>query len=290
MSITKMCIAARYAALLLAVVLAVASLSALRAQSPDDLMPAASAAKARNILEEAVTALGGPTYLNARDLDCKGRIGQFDSGSGAAAGSFEGRFLRQFPDRNRTEVTGKNYITNIYSLEVNTKGQVVQVYSSEIALSAGKDGVTDLGPEAVAEYKEQLKNDLNMLLRYRLNEEGLTLRYGGSDIVDLKQVDWVEVTDRERRTMRIAVDRNTHLPVRALSLARNPATNERTETARAYSNYRVVGGVRVPFQTTVFVNGGQVSQTFYSACQLNTGLSPDLFTRAGLDAQYARKK
>jgi hypothetical protein len=289
-----LCVLVRRAAFLpaavLMTVLILAAMPVVLAQSPDDLSPAGNAAKAREIIDDAIKALGGSRYLTARDLDCQGRIGQFDSGSGAAAGSFDAHFLKQFPDRSRTEVSGKNYITNIYSLEINTKGEVVQVYTAENAWSAGKSGVTELGAEAVADYKEQLKTDLNMILRYRLKEDGLMLRYGGTDVVDLKQVYWVEVTDRERRDIRIAIDKNTHLPVRSVFVTRDPDTKERIETARAYSNYRAVGGVQVPFQTALFVNNRLTSQTFYSACQLNTGLSADLFTREGLDPKYSRKK
>src|SRR5207245_1915878 len=65
------------------------------------------------------------------------------------------------------------------------------------------------------------------LLRFRLNEEGMNFRYGGSDIVDLKQVEWVEVVDRDRRTFRIALDSSTHLPISVVVTTCNANTRER---------------------------------------------------------------
>src|SRR6266566_1470431 len=93
-STNKIGFTVRRRAFVLAVILAAATIPLLRAQSPDDLLPAANAAKAKAILDDAITALGGSAYMKARDLDCQGRIGQFDSGTGAAAGSFDGHFLR----------------------------------------------------------------------------------------------------------------------------------------------------------------------------------------------------
>ena len=66
-----------------------------------------------------------------------------------------------------------------------------------------------------------------MILRYRLSEDGIVLRYGGDDIVDLKEVDWVEISDHEARTVRVAIDRKTHLPIRTDVTTRDPKTNEK---------------------------------------------------------------
>ena len=76
---------------------------------------------------------------------------------------------------------------------------------------------------------------MNTILRYRLNEDGMMLRYDGNDIVDLKEVDWVEITDSERHDMRLAIDKKSHLPVRFSILTRDSVTNIRVDTARTYS-------------------------------------------------------
>ena len=52
---------------------------------------------------------------------------------------------------------------------------------------------------------EQAKRDINNLLRVRLKEPGMTIRYAGTDVVDLRTVDWVEITDAQERTFRLAV-------------------------------------------------------------------------------------
>ena len=261
------------------------------AQDPRELMPAASAAKANELLDQAITALGGQAYLNARDSDCTGTFAQFES-SGAVGGYVQTHILKQFPDKYRVELDSKTFITDIYGIPVNKKGHhIVDVYSGDRAWMLNSDqGVSEMDPQAVADYQEQLKSDINVILRSRRNEEGVTLRYGGSDIVDVRQVDWVEITDVDRRLVRIAIDKKTHLPGRTSVTIRDPQTGERKETAHVYSNYRPLDGIMTPLQTSVFVNDRHVSQLFFSSCRNNSGLSTDLFTEAGLKAQFSGKK
>lgn len=47
---------------------------------PDqELLPEQSAAKARQVLQQVIAALGGPAFMSVRDTDCEGRVAQFGS-------------------------------------------------------------------------------------------------------------------------------------------------------------------------------------------------------------------
>lgn len=247
---------------------------AAHAQSGGNLMPAESAAKARAILNQAIEALGGDAYLRLRDADCMAKLAGFER-SGSIGGIGEVHVLRQMPDKNRTEY--------------DKLGVIVTVYAGDKGWTLDRSGVEEMPAADIAAYQEQLKNDANFILRYRLNEPGLVLRYGRTEVVDLKQVDWVEVGDKEGRDVRIAVDRASHLPVRFIVNSRD---NEgvRTEMMTVYSSYHLIGGIQTAFQTSRFRNGVQVSQVFYSSCKYNTGLSDDLFSRVSLDKHFNGKK
>jgi hypothetical protein len=78
----------------------------------------------------------------------------------------------RYPDANRTEFSKKGVIINLY---VGDQGWTLD-----------KGGVSDLSAAAVADFQEQAKKDINNLLRVRLKEPGMTIRYGGQDIVDLR--------------------------------------------------------------------------------------------------------
>jgi len=243
-----------------------------RAQSPEVMMPEQSAAKAKDLLQQNIAALGGPAYLAVRDANCTGRFALFGH-SGDLTGYEPFRDLWKLPDKNRTE----------YSKKAN----VIDVYNGNQGWTLDKAGVQEASAAAVEEFQENLKKDIDNLLRFRLKEEGMIFRFAGTDIVDLKQVDWVELVDRDRRSLRIAIDRVTRLPVRASVTTRNPTTRERTEEVNYFSNYQPIAGVQTPFQVERDRNGFKIYQVFYTSCQYNTGLSDDLFTRGSLEKRWA---
>jgi hypothetical protein len=239
------------------------------------MLPEQSAAKAKELIHKSITALGGPAYLAVRDYTCSGRLASFDS-NGELTGYMRFLDLWLLPDKNRTEYGKKQ---NIIDVATATEGWTLD-----------RGGVRDLPVSRVEDFQRQLKEDMDILLRNRLKEDGIVFRYGGRDIVDLKQVEWVEIVDRDRRTFRIALDASTHLPLRSVVTTRDPNTRERTASLTLYSNYQPVSGVQFPTQVAREVNGRRVYQAFYTDCKLNTALSPDLFTRASLDLRWAQIK
>lgn len=241
-------------------------------QNPETMLPDQSSAKAQQLVEQMVVALGGPAYLGVHDEICEGRISFFGH-AGDLTGYEAFRDYWKFPDRNRTE-HGK-------------KGIIVDVYNGSHGWTLDKGGVTELSEDQVKDFQEQTKRDIDHLLRFRRKEEGLVFRYGGNDVADLQQVDWVEIVDREGRTFRIAIDRSTHLPVRTVVSMRNSETREIDDVLTYYSDYHRGNGIQTPFQITRERNGRKLFQAFFTACNYNTSLSDDLFNRASLEGRYS---
>jgi hypothetical protein len=244
----------------------------MRAQNPDSLMPEASAAKAKQILDQLVTAFGGPTYLDIRESDCEGRLARF--GRNNELGGFT-RFKDywRYPDTNRTDFSKKGVIINLYA---GDKGWTLD-----------RGGVSELSAASVADFQEQAKRDVNNLLRRRLKEPGMTFRYAGSDVVDLKTVDWVEITDSEGRAFRLAVDRTTHLLVRSVVTVEDETSHERRTETNIYSNYQLLDGVHTPLQITLDRDGRKISQVFFQSCKYNEGLPDVFFTKAALEKRFS---
>lgn len=239
----------------------------------DVLLPAQSAAKARELIKQAIEALGGEAYLSVKDVSCTGRLAQFAS-QGDLGGYVKIYDYVLLPDKNRTEYSDKHNI-----IEVNNGDQ---------GWTLDKGGVTDAPPGAGETYLEGLKRNMDQLLRYRLKEEGMVFRYGGSDVVDLRPVDWVEVQDSERRITRMAIEKSTRLPLRAVYITRDAETRQRIEETEYFSNYFVVNGVQTPKQIARERNGRKVYQVFWSGCQYNTALTASFFTREALEQQFAK--
>ncbi len=243
------------------------------AQDQDVLLPDQSAAKAKLILQQAVDALGGPAYLNVHDVTCTGRLSQF--GHSGDLNGFE-TFIdyAQPPLKDRTENLPKRNIINVND---GDKGWTLD-----------RGGVSEATITDIATFQEDIKKDIDNILRHRIHEPGMIFRYGGLDVVDYQEADWVELVDSENRTFRIAIARNTHLPVRKVVDTRNANTRMRTEEVEYYSNYHPMDGVQTPFQITRERNGIKVYQVFFEKCQYNTGVSDALFTKESLEERWAK--
>jgi hypothetical protein len=257
------------------------------AQGSDSLMPDESAVKAKRILQQAIDALGGQAYLRVRESECTGRIAQFEH-NGQLSGYLDFLDLWKFPDRNRTEYMVKSHkALDIYQGDFTKRGKIVDVFAGDQGWTLDKGGVQDEPAAVLADFQEQVKTSFDNLLRFRLKEEGLIYRYNGGDLVDLKLVDWIEIVDRDRRTFQIAVDRESHFPIRMVVIKRNDVTRERTEEVFYFSDYHLVGGVRTPLQIARDVDGRRNYQVFYTTCTYDPGLPDEIYTKASLEKRYA---
>ena len=243
------------------------------AQDDQFLMPEQSAAKARQILDQAVEALGGNAYLNVHDVTCTGRLGQFDH-AGEVTGF--GKFIdySQPPFKERQENLPKK--------------NIIQVYYGDKGWDLDRGGVSDAPKADVTDFKEEVQKDLDYILRQRSHEPGMVLRYAGPDVVDLKQAEWVEMVDSDNRTIRIAFADNTHLPIRKTVETRDPRMQRKTEEVEYYSNYHPIDGVQTPFQITRERNQIKIFQVFFDKCEYNTSVSDALFTKESLDQRWAQ--
>ncbi len=243
------------------------------AQEDQFLMPEQSAAKARQILDQAVEAMGGNAYLNVHDVTCIGRIGQFDH-AGDVTGF--GKFIdyTQPPFKERQENLPKR--------------NIIQVYNGNKGWDLDRGGVSDAPKSDVTDFEEDTQKDLDYILRKRSHEPGMILRYGGPDVVDLKQAQWVEMVDSDNRTIRIAFADNTHLPIRKTVETRDPRMQRKTEEIEYYSNYHPIDGVQTPFQITRERNQIKIFQVFFDKCDYNTSVADALFTKESLDQRWAQ--
>jgi len=125
-------------------------------------------------------------------------------------------------------------------------------------------------------------------LRHRLNEPGMTYRYAGADVVDLKPVDWVELVDSSDRVMRLAIEQSTHLPLQFVVTTSDPETHEESSRTTKFSEFLPVNGVMIPRNIVTMRNAMMFYQVFYTDCDVNTGLDPNLFTKQSLQERYAK--
>ncbi len=260
----------------IAIVIALASVAAptgVIAQEPDVLTPDQSSAKAKQILQQAIAGLGGAAYLQVRDITLEARLGQFDH-SGQLRGYEKILDIAQPPFKDRTENLPKR--------------NIITVRSGDKGWELDRGGVSEATITDLATFQEDTKKDIDNILRHRINEPGMILRYAGLDVVDYQESDWVELVDSENRTFRIAIARSTHLPVRKVVDTRDANTRMRSEENEYYSNYHPIDGIQTAFQITRERNGIKIYQVFFDKIQYNTGVSDSVFTKESLDERWAK--
>jgi hypothetical protein len=260
----------------------------VNARPAQEIAPDEGAAKAKQMLQQVIGALGGQAYLKVSDSDCTGKIAQF--GPVGDVPEFTGfRDLWIYPDKNRTEYStqGEHTIVGFLmgsdGLVITHGGATVTVFSGSDGWTLDRKGVADQPQEIVKSFNDDLKSSLNTMLRRRLTEPGLEARYTGPDIIDLKEADWIEFNDSDHHDFRLGIEKSTHLPLRWVIATRDPETRRASEISTSYVQYMTQDGIKTPLNIEVYRNDRKTEQTYLSSCKYNSDLSPQLFTRASLE-------
>jgi hypothetical protein len=243
------------------------------AQDSEQLMPEESAAKAKEILQQAIQALGGDAYLNVHDSTCTLRYSQFGhSGDLNGFATLIDYSIQPFKDRT----------------ENMPKRNIIQVMNGDKGWTLDRGGVSEASEVDISQFQDDVRKDIDNILRHRLKEPGMIFRYGGPDVVDLKEGDWIELVDSENRTVRIAIAKSTHLPIRKVVVVRDPLSRTKRDELEYYSNYHPISGIETPFQIARERNGMKVYQAFFDKCEYNTNLSDSFFTKESLEERWAK--
>jgi hypothetical protein len=260
------------------------------AQQAETMMPEQSAAKAKQVLKQLISAMGGDAYLQTRETDCTGRLAQFEH-NGDLSGYTNFRDYWHLPDKNRTEYEVKGAKGGLLGVLIGSipfkGGTIIEMYNGDDGWTMDRSGVSEQSAVNIADFKEQTKRDIDNVLRFRLKEEGMLFRYGGMDLVDMKPVEWVELVDRDDRTFRYAVLQNSHLLARSIVITRDETTRERTEEVTSYGNYHMQGQVMAPLQVERKRDGRRLFQAFFDTCSFDQHFPPDFFTKASLEKKYS---
>src|SRR5262249_9857516 len=145
-------------------VCAVGGATRVSAQTAETLMPDASAAKARQILNQVIDAMGGQAYLNTRETDCTGRLAQFEH-NGDLSRYTNFRDYWHLPDKNRTEYETKGAKAGLLGVLIGQipfkGGTIIELYSGDEGWTMDRSGVSEQPVTNVTDFKEQTKRDVD---------------------------------------------------------------------------------------------------------------------------------
>jgi len=259
------------------------------AQNPDTMDLDQNKAKAKQLLAQAVQAMGGGLYRDQTVSECDGRVAKFDRNGGTLGYSMMKSYW-QYPDKNRTEYIVKTTKGGLFAVlwgNLPVKGgDFIQLFDGDKGWMMDKSGVTEADATVIDEFQASLKRQVRNLLLHRADEEGVFLHYAGIGTADMREVEWIDFSDDADRTVRLALDRLSHLPLRTDAITPNEEMHDKDKDVTIYSNYESLQGIQTPMQISREHNGMRTHQIFFTSCTNAPALPPDFFTEASLQKKF----
>ena len=233
------------------------------------LLAPAAQERGKQIVQEALAALGGDKFLAMEDRVESGRAYSF--------------FREELSGLARAKIYTR-YLNHPAALRVRER-QAFGKDENQVVLLTEKEGyeITFRGARpmpdtALDRFRDSTRRNIFYMLRMRLKEPGLILESRGADIVSNEPVEVVEITDADNLTVTVYFHKSTKLPTRQVFHRRDPQTKEKIEEVTVFSKYRDVGGgVMWPFTIRRERNGEKIYEIFSESVAINQGLNDSLF-------------
>jgi hypothetical protein len=235
-----------------------------------------NAHQARALLDEAIQALGGQTFLSIHDVQQQGRTYGFYHGRPTGAGALFWRFV-EYPDKERLEVTKER--------------DVAYVYAGEKGYEVTYKGAHAMEKKDLDDYLRRRRFSLETMLRVWINDPTVALFYDGNAMAGNVPAHQVTLINSKNEAVSLCFDLDSHLPIKKSYKWRDPVDKERNTEEEVYDNYKPVQGVMTPYSFTRYYNGDMQSQRFINSVQFNQGLNPAMFdANSGYDPNKSAKK
>lgn len=269
--------------LLSVILLATFASPLLRAQASDT--PSATVAppvaltqeqRGRQLIDEMIAALGGPAWLNRKDMQFHGRMASFFQGQpNGMIVDFDA--WHQFPDSTHQEAQRIGFLTDKSMIFPGKKIDVVQIWTGGTGYEVTYKGKTTLPKDQVEDYYRRQAHSIEDVVRDWIKAPGVMILYDGTSMVERRMADKVTILSANNDAVTIDLDSTTHLPVRRTFQWRNTTFKDYDEDVEEYDDYHTVQGLPTAFTITRYHNGDMANQRFYTKVQYNTGLPPELF-------------
>jgi hypothetical protein len=231
-------------------------------QGPDIPMDQENARKAKDLLNQAIQALGGQAYLNIHDREMQGRGYNFYHGRATSTGVLFWSFF-EFPDKQRDELSKERDIAEVY---VGNRGYEITY-----------KGVHPMDEKDLTPYLRRRRFSLDNLLRTWINDPKVALFYEGNAIAAEKPALKVTLINDKDEAVSLYVDADTHLPLKKTFRWRDPVDKQPNLEEEIYDNYRPVQGIMTPFSLTRYFNEDMAGQRFLSGATYNQNLDQTMF-------------
>ena len=226
------------------------------------LMTTAAAAQSRSnqIADQMIEALGGPAFLDVKEIQISGRFFAFTRGELSGTDAFVD-YIR-FPDMERTEF-GKEKNKTV-SINRGNEGWKIEGKKDPEPQTAGE----------TAEFLSDFKTSFDYVLRFVIRHPQTTVQTLPGEIIDFKRTDVVELRDAAKNRIRFYIDRNSHLPIK-MQVRKG---NDSAVREELFANWHKFQGVTTPLLVSRFKDGVKTLEIRAETASYNSGLSDNLFS------------
>lgn len=230
----------------------------------------------KKLLDQMVEALGGPAWLDRKDMQFSGRTAAFFRGApNGTVIEFNG--WRRFPDATQGAAERIGFLSDKSMILPGKKIDVVQIWKDDNGYEVTYKGRTTLPKDQVAEYYRRQDHSIESVVHDWIKAPGVMILFEGSKMVERHIVDKVTILSADNDAVTLDLDATSHLPIRRTFKSRNQTFNDIDEDAETYDDYHTVQGLPTPYNITRYRNGDMVNQRFITKVIYNQGLSPELF-------------
>jgi len=243
----------------------------------------ASSQKARKLIDQMITALGGQAWLTYKNIEQEGRSYRFFQGKPTSAGALFRRFY-EYPDRERRDLPQQRDSVSVdlgVGIPVPIPGgkkptDIVYIYNGDKGFERTYKGTTPEDDKVMQEYIRRRQHSLDVVMREWLKDPQTVLLYIGQSVADQQLVDVVSILNKDNQEVSIGVDINNHLPI-GIKYTYRDSDKYKVEEETVFGNYRTVQGIATPYTITRKRDGEISGQNFLSHVEFNRVFEPGFF-------------
>jgi hypothetical protein len=220
--------------------------------------------RGKRVIDECLQALGGDQYLNMQTRVETGRAYSFyrERLSGLSIATIYTRYDSGVADtaHDLAQRERDNY---------GKKEDYGTLLTEKDAFDITFRGARPLPGDRFVRYQDTTLHDIFYILRIRLKEPGWIFESKGSDVIENRPVEIVDLTDSDNRASTVYFDQITKLPVRQVFYRRDEVTKDRNEEVTHFTKYRETGGIQWPFAIERDRNGEKIYEIFSNSVEIN---------------------
>ncbi len=237
--------------------------------------------RGKQVVDDALAALGGPAFLAMQDRVENGRAYSFHNArmTGLSRARISTRYLLR-PEPPVANFFGQRERQS-FARKAKDKefDQAYFLYLEDKAYDVTYRGAKELDAEVSGRYRDSTRRNILYMLRQRLGEPGLIIEHQASDVVDYQPMEIVNFTDSDNVVTTVYFHRSTKFPMKQRFVRRNKLRGDNDEEVALFDKFKDVGsGIKWPLVYSRQRNGEKQFEMFADEVKVNTGATDAYFS------------